>query len=74
MSKIFVKVLVISVFVRAVAVLLGGLSDLVQHELWDRVGECGCHGQHVRFGLVTILIGNELHDDGSAVRGGVTER
>ena len=52
-------------------VLLGGLSDLVQHELGDWVGEGGGHGQQVRLGLVTVLIGDELHLNVGAIRGGV---
>ena len=58
----------------AVGVLCGGLSDLVQHELGDWVGECRGHGQQGRLGLETILIGDELHFNGGAVRGGVAVR
>lgn len=65
------KELVVSVFGRAVFVLLGGLSDLLQHELRDGMGESGSHGQQVRLGLVAAFVGYELHDNRSAVRSGV---
>ena len=65
------KELVVSVLARAVTVLLGGLSDLVQHELGDGVGEGRSHGQKGRVGLVAALVGDELDLNGGAVRGGV---
>lgn len=33
--------------------------------------ELGGHGQQVRFGLESVLVGDELHNDGSTIRGGV---
>ena len=52
-------------------ILLGGEGDLVQHELWDWVGEGGGHGQQGRIRLITVLIGDKLDHNISAVRGGV---
>ena len=61
----------LSIGLRSFAVLFGSEGDLVQDELWDWVGERRCHGQHVRLGLETILVGDELDLNVLAFRGSI---
>lgn len=65
------SILIVSLFTASGGVLLSGEGDLVQHKLRDRVRELWCHWQQVRLGLIAVLIGDEFHTDGSAVRGSV---
>lgn len=54
------------------SVLLGSLRYLIQHELWDLMGESRGYWQLVRLGLVTVLVSDERDLNEGSVRGGIS--